>query len=207
MYIENKSTKRKSKKICKTLQEFLLKLPLEIKNILNRYNTLITITNIKNDLQYETECVGCYLMEFNKNKPIAHIYISETNDINKVANVLSHEIGHLLDQVLGCFYNKVNISKENIKNFPLSLTHDEIVLFIKKESDFFTQIKRTISTEIDLLIEKYDLQEEFANCVAQVLTNTSKSRFPVTKNTLAEVFSEFNKDNFNVFKIPLVAVL
>lgn len=203
MYIENKSIKYKSKIIQKIIKNFINELPLEIKNILNKYETKITITNIRSELNYQSEYPGCYLMEFDNNKPIAHIYISEKNNISDIKNILSHEIGHLLDQVLGCFYNNVNVSSENIRLYPLSLTHEEIRFFIKKESDFFSYRKESV-TEIDFILEKYDLQEEFANCVAQVLTSKSKSKFPVTKNTIAEVFNEFNAKYFNVFKTPVV---
>lgn len=185
MKIINKSTTHKGKIIEKIINKHITELPTYILDILKEYKTNIIIGNLKNELKYKFNYEGCYEMRFEKNEKIAYVYINDSNPLRKIKLIFGHEIGHLLDEVIGCKKNNVDITKENIKIFSLSTTNDKIRTFIRKESDFFTQITPSKDEKFKLL-EEYDIEEEFANCVAEILANKRRLKMLATKQVILE---------------------
>lgn len=173
-------------KICK---KFINSLSENMKNIIDEFNTEVYITNIKKTFNYKNNYKGSYKMFFNKEGKKVIIYIDENNVLSS-KSVMGHEIGHLIDAILGCFYNNVKITAENVEKFKYSLTNENINFSIKNESDFFIQITRDNQTEDEILLENYDIEEEFANCISELLNNNHHNSFISTKQL---ILCDFNK--------------
>lgn len=153
---------RKSRKIEKKIKKSISKLGCYIFNLLKDIDICINIC----DILYHTniQSTGCYFLNEHNGKVFANIYIDSKTKHN-IKNTFYHEIGHLIDDIVGCLENKVSFTKENAKIYKFSQTNNDFIFFNKIENDFFTQIKRNDFDDFTF----FDLRESFANSFADMV--------------------------------------
>lgn len=177
---------KKSKKIEKILNKSISNISNYIYNLIKDFEFHITICNIK--LNTNVYGKGCYFLTEENNKTIVNIYID--NKFNHMVKyTFYHEIGHLVDDILGCIKHNVLFTKENANKYHFSQIDEDFIFFNKTENDFFTQIKRN---DIDDLTYQ-DLRESFADCIAEMMIGIKMFYMNNTKSVIYKIIEKENQ--------------
>lgn len=176
----------------KIVERCIEKLPKFLWNILMKFRVRIYITDV-----FEMTGIhglGCYYLDKTQNGVEEIAILIEKKTCNKAKSIFYHEIGHFLDDLLGCYKANVPFTKENRATYRFS-KNDECFHYSNfSENDFFTQIKR--NTNDEMFFE--DMRESFAECFAEIMMNKRCLKMKATKNVifyeLKENFSEFENE-------------
>lgn len=138
----------------KALKNTLNRYSKRVHEILNNFNIEIIIKPVFT--KSGTHVKGSYIME----KEIVQICIDSKCNIENTKFVLGHEIGHLIDEYLGCIVSNKPFNESTRKHYKLS----------KIDSNF----KDAALIEDDLYMngenEEYRLAEYFADCFSDLIS-------------------------------------
>lgn len=155
-------TSAKNKIIERKIRNCISKFPTYINEFLMYFDIRIVLCNIKDT--YGVSGKGSYVAHSSYGMNSYLISIDNTS-IMGIENVLCHEIGHFIDDVVGCIINGKEITQENTKKYKISYTQKEYQDAVSCEHDFFVQCKRSGNEEMD----KRDYSEVFADCFAEMI--------------------------------------
>lgn len=176
----------------KIVEQCIAKFPKFLWNILMKFRVRIYITDVFQSTGVHG--LGCYYLERTKDKVEEVAILIDKKTYGKAKFVFYHEIGHLLDDLLGCYKAKVPFTRQNRSIYRFSKTSAEFHYSNLSENDFFTQIKRTSYDE--MFYE--DMRESFAECFAELMIGKRCLKMKRTKDViraeLSENFSEFEDE-------------
>lgn len=171
------------------VQKAINKLPKFLSNILMKFRVRVYVTDVFK--MTGIHGLGCYY--FNKAKYGEEVAILiDKKTYSNARYVFYHEVGHFLDDLLGCYKEKVSFTKKNRSMYRFSKTNEYFHNLNLFENDFFIQIKRS-NQKNEIFYE--DMRESFAESFAEIMTGKRSFKMKRIKDFIV---SEL-KDNFSQF--------
>ena len=176
------------------VQKAINKLPKFLLNILTGFRIRVYVTNVFQ--MTGIRCLGCYYVTESENeKKEISILIDKKTCLN-AKYIFYHEVGHFLDELLGCYKAKVPFIEKNRSIYRFSRTDSTFHHANLHEKYYFIQTERS-NEKNDMFY--YDMMESFADCFAEIMMNKRCFKMNTTKNHIsAEIkknFSQFETEN------------
>lgn len=185
-------TSAKNKIIERKIRACISKFLSYINDFLMYFDIRIAICNIKDT--YGVNGKGSYVAHSAYGMNSYLISIDNTSIVG-VESVLCHEIGHFIDDIIGCIINQKEIKQENAKKYKISHTQAEYQETVACEHDFFVQCQRSGNEEMD----KHDYSEIFADCFAEMILGRKTHSLLNTKRIILKytkpIMENYNKEN------------
>lgn len=152
----------KNKIIEKKIHKCTSKFPNYILDFLSNFDIRIILCDIKD--AYGVLGKGSYIA-CSRYGLDTYLISIDNNSITGIDFVLCHEIGHFIDDIIGCIINEKEINLENTRKYKISYTQKDYQEAVANEHDFFVQCKRSGNEEFD----KHDYAEIFADSFAELI--------------------------------------